>query len=109
MWTNLRYSSGLRAPLIIFLLSLGSVALGSYILALIYADYAYALPVSLIMTVLVGLPLGLGSILIFLGLRLKAQGDNLGGYGLVLGLGAFIFAWLAVIVYAMYMISIGGN
>jgi ABC-type arginine/histidine transport system permease subunit len=103
MLIDLRYSRGLRAPLIIFVLALLTVGLVSLIFAMFVANAGpWAFLASMYFTIFVGIPVGLGSILIFLGLRLKAQGDSILGYGPVMGLGAFIFAGLVAVYYILF-------
>jgi hypothetical protein len=109
MWTTLRRSKGLSAPLIIFVLTLIIVGFVTFAIKIVYHDYSYLFGASLIMIIYFGIPLGLGSILIFLGLRLKIEGDSVWGYGLVLGLGALILVGVAVIMYLLYLFSTIGN
>ena len=93
--------------LVEFVLTNGIVALVTFAVMLPMANYdlwlAAAKGVNLL--IFIGLSVGLGSILIYLGLRLKAQGDSFEEYGLTLGLGILIFVGLTCMICFMHVFS----
>src|SRR4051812_10413630 len=95
--------SPLRLSLVIFVLSYGIVSLVYFLFSLpnVNYDLEKAAAQGVIGLIYIGIPVALGLVLIFLGLHLKVKGDIFEGYVLLLGLGAFILAWVATFYYLL--------